>query len=661
MNILFGSKCLALCVFAYLFLGNCAYAQQTPSNVPSVADFAKPLERSFSLSPDGKMVALLSGDSASSKVNVFTVDNYSEIPAPLGSAVKPRSVYFADNGLLLVDVSFYYDNDKGSKNSKEKYEIVRSIAWSLNDKTAVRIMPNADLEYNVSLGIEYYNKKTKKFIVSGMVDPINVPKDTRLPGDNRLIQNLYSVDFRTGKGDVFAYGNQNTIEFFLDHNAEARLRYDVNSISAEETLMVYNNKTWSKLLAWKNDDEMPFKISGLLNSEEALVIEIEGGVPKILNLVSGEIKSADFSNLKDVSRVLIDKTIQKPIAAEFKLIEKPVHWIDPFFANIQNELNNIFKNKEVTIQDWDEKKEILLIGVEGGDFYPRKYLFNVNTRQLSEISLIPPSMATYTFTPKEVFRFKASDGVEIPVFVTKPKEIKKKMPTIILPHGGPEASDTMGFDYISQFLASRGYIIIQPQFRGSTGFGADFADMGRGEWGGKMQSDVNEAFDWAVQQGWVDKDRACIVGLSYGGYSAIMGATQTPDKYKCASSFGGVFDLASFQNDEIIQAGEGVSSVGYWISHIGLNKSDKAKIREISPAYHADKVKIPVQLIHASQDTTVFPYHSRKMAKALEMAGKKVEFLEIKDEDHWLSTEAGRIKYLSALEQFLGNILKPNQ
>ncbi|MEJ0042064.1 MAG: prolyl oligopeptidase family serine peptidase [Rhizomicrobium sp.] len=221
-----------------------------------------------------------------------------------------------------------------------------------------------------------------------------------------------------------------------------------------------------------------------------------------------------------------------------------------------------------------------------------------------------------------------------------------------MPHGGPDLRDWIRFDWWAQFLANRGYAVFQPNFRGSKGYGHAFTDAGLGQWGLKMQDDITDGVKALIADGTADPKRICIVGASYGGYAALAGATFTPDLYACAASISGVADLGRMIDYERKMHGRHSGSVSFWQSRIGA-PDDAARIDATSPALHADRVRIPILLMHGKLDTTV-PYAQGEAERdALERAGRKVEFATFDVDDHYLTLASTRLQMLTNLERFL--------
>lgn len=251
--------------------------------------------------------------------------------------------------------------------------------------------------------------------------------------------------------------------------------------------------------------------------------------------------------------------------------------------------------------------------------------------------------------------YPAADGLSVPAYLTLPPGREAKgLPLVVLPHGGPQARDEPGFDYWAQLLASRGYAVLQPQFRGSTGFGVSHLEAGYGEWGRKMQSDLTDGVRWLTTDGVVDPARVCIFGWSYGGYAAMAGATLDADTYRCAIAGAGVSDLPRMLAWEKEQTGGNDTPVmRYWKRFMGAERINDNSIAEVSPARLVDRVKAPVLLIHGTDDSVVPFEQSDLFRRAMQRAGKPVELVELHGEDHWLSRRSGREAVFTAAVRFL--------
>jgi dipeptidyl aminopeptidase/acylaminoacyl peptidase len=247
--------------------------------------------------------------------------------------------------------------------------------------------------------------------------------------------------------------------------------------------------------------------------------------------------------------------------------------------------------------------------------------------------------------------YLAADGLRISGFLTVPRAKEpKNLALIVLAHGGPSASDTDDFDWWSQALASQGYAVLQANYRGSN-VDSKLREAGFGEWGRKMQTDLSDGVRDLAKQGIIDPRRVCIVGASYGGYAALAGVTLDAGVYRCAVSVAGLSDLRRFR--EWTANYHLSSSERYWDRFMGVTDKKGASLEEISPLQHIAAVNVPVLLIHGRDDTVVPFEQSEIMVDAMKKAGKPVEFVTLKHEDHWLSTGATRLQMLQATAAFL--------
>jgi dipeptidyl aminopeptidase/acylaminoacyl peptidase len=256
-----------------------------------------------------------------------------------------------------------------------------------------------------------------------------------------------------------------------------------------------------------------------------------------------------------------------------------------------------------------------------------------------------------------VTEYAARDGLAIPAYITLPPDLNsladaKDLPFIVHPHGGPAARNFLRFDFDVQFLVSRGYGVLQMNFRGSEGYGRDFADAGHREWGQAMQDDITDGAEWLIETGIANANRMAIMGGSYGGYAALMGAVKTPTLYQCAISFAGVSDLP-----ELLKLERRFIGGKYATRFIGDLWKDRKMLRENSPAQRADAIQVPVLLMHGDADTVVDVDQSERMAKALREAGGQVEYRVFENGDHHLSLYENRLQYLTEMERFLQECL----
>jgi dipeptidyl aminopeptidase/acylaminoacyl peptidase len=275
------------------------------------------------------------------------------------------------------------------------------------------------------------------------------------------------------------------------------------------------------------------------------------------------------------------------------------------------------------------------------------YIHDVRGKRLSKIGSANPALEKAAMARMKPVKIKGPDGVLLPGYLTLPVGHKGgKVPMVVYPHGGPHARDYWGFDSMVQFIASRGYAVLQVNFRGSVGYGWDWYEAGLRNWGTVMVDDITAATRWAIAEGIADPARICIAGWSYGGYAALMSATREPDLYKCAISIAGVSDLRALAREDRRFYG-GRNRVEYTLG------DDSSELKAGSPLRAADRIKAPVLMVHGDADIQVLVDHSENMARALDRADKKYELVVIKEGNHSLSRYEWRETLLTRLEAFL--------
>lgn len=291
------------------------------------------------------------------------------------------------------------------------------------------------------------------------------------------------------------------------------------------------------------------------------------------------------------------------------------------------------------------------------DRQPRAYsLYNSKTHELKTIGAGRPGINAAEMGRQDFVHFKARDGMSIPAWLTLPAKGGSKLPLVVMVHGGPYVrGDEWGWDADTQFLASRGYAVIKPEFRGSTGYGFKHFSAGWKQWGLKMQDDIADSVQWAVAQGHADPARVCIVGGSYGGYATLMGLAMDGDVYRCGVAFAAVSDipllfdsgnwLLSDMHDDYKKFGAPLL--------VGDVEKDAAQLEATSPLKQAARIKRPLLLAHGTDDRRVPLVHFTKMRKALEANKADAEFLEYDGEGHGWSTTANRVDFWTRVEKFL--------
>jgi len=329
-----------------------------------------------------------------------------------------------------------------------------------------------------------------------------------------------------------------------------------------------------------------------------------------------------------------------------------VHWFDEGLAKIQADIDKaVGAQRRARIVSTSRDHQRMIVHVGSADQPGTYYYYDTSAGVMSSLSKISQNFGPgIHLSPVRTIRYKARDGLEITAVLTLPAgRDPKNLPLILMPHGGPFARDSEEWDWWVQFLAYRGYAVLQPNYRGSSGYGTALAEKGEGQWGLAMQDDLNDAVDWAVKEGIADAKRVCIVGASYGGYAAMRGAQRDGGRYRCAISYAGVSDLSAMMRYD-----------GRFLNH-GTRKDwmkqQAPDFASVSPINFAGQLSTPILLMHGRKDRRVQVSQSREMAEKLKAAGKIAGrdyiYVEQPLADHFFSRQADRLDFLQRMDAFL--------
>jgi dipeptidyl aminopeptidase/acylaminoacyl peptidase len=650
-------RAMACAAAGFFFAGTAA--AQTPVNHPPVEAFGNlPGMLQPSISPDGKHVATIQPYNGRPVARIFTLDPPGTPPVtmPMEDGFI-KSVQWASNDRLLIEVNV--NQDVFHEGVVSWYRLFscdaqgKNFAMMFADRKKSR-----DVNNNAA-------------IVSDLAveDPnyIYMPLFNDFSGGERLthsmsdmINAMFKVELDTGVSELVTRGSTNPNHWIMDGHGNIVARIDQTSGPRVDHLKLRTpGGDWKEIDAAPAGAGYGIGVAGLTEDGTGLVettIMGENGTLglTIRNLADNSRKTLYSDSRYDFDDALLDPWSRRVIGVRSLAEEAKDIYFNPKFKALQNGLEAAFPGASVHAVSWDLSEQKVIVAVEGPKLPPVFFLLDRPSHTASPIRKMYSGLTAADLGEMKPYAYKARDGLEIPAYLTLPPgKTPKNLPTVIFPHGGPMTRDALGFNPEVQFLANRGYAVLQPNFRGSSGYGMKFMEAGYGEWGLKMQDDVTDGVKKLIADGIADPKRICIVGESYGGTAALAGAAFTPDLYACAAGWAGVYDLRHFLATRAKDYGKDSETIESWSRYIGDRWDQADKLDAASPAMNADKIKSPVLLLHGEDDTTVRIDQSEAMEKALRRAGKKVTYIPIPHETHYMETSATRIRWLTELEKFL--------
>ena len=423
----------------------------------------------------------------------------------------------------------------------------------------------------------------------------------------------FIVDLDSGKGRQQNTRGRDVVHVVYDSAGEPIVRTLFDEDSTNFEIQDHDRKT-----IMENGDApiQPFSVSGLTSDGQDLLVWTDGvsvsgyerGIWR-MSMTDGSMSRVKIGSfeVRDHSPV-IDQHTGRAVGFRYSDDLTGQRLTDPELADAQRVLENSLPGFRIQILSWSRDRSRLVVRAEQAGRPVEYYLAALGDGELSMIGASNELAAERTLGKVLSISYPAADGLTIPAYLTLPEGKSKAdgpFPTILLPHGGPDASDSARYDWWSQAYAAAGYAVLQPNFRGSSRYGAQFREAGFGEFGGKMVTDVLDGLDWMESQGLAKPGGACVIGASYGGYSALMAPLLDASRVKCAVSVNGVTDPIA-QMGQYRQRGGGNSSlVSYWEQYMGSLYADERQHASITPAERVSEYRRPVLLIHGNEDTRV--------------------------------------------------------
>ncbi len=636
--------------FNYLYkpLLICLYVFSAQVHAIALEDFSRHLTYyDIKISPDGKHLAALINSEGTKKLVFLDTETY-QVTFALNSGMNSQSAdyYWANNERVVIQVEQLRGSLEKPINLGELYAVnydgrKRKMIFGYRSKSGLVLSADGGFLIN-TLKDDNKHVLIQKQALSRKSDVL--PKVVKL--------NIYSGKEKRVRSAPIPYS-----QFLVDNNGQPRFVVGIDN--NHKTKLFYSIKKGEKWQSFGDEFDGEFEPITFAQDNQSIYA---------LKAKNGEAKSLYKYNLKTKEETLLYKSNMVDPTFIMKSELNSVYGLRldkdyPSYIYLDNNdeeaklhkaLYGAFKGDNVDITSKTEDGKQIIVKVSSDRNPGTFYLFNTETMQAKHLFDSAAWIKPQEMSQVEPFRIKTPEGLILNGFLTLPKNKAKNLPTVVFPHGGPHARDYWRYDPQVQMLANAGYAVIQVNFRGSTGYGKAFMQAGYKNWGSKIQDDILLATNYAIQQGITDKNRVCIFGASFGGYSALQSAIRTPELFKCAIGYAGVYDLPM-----LYEEGD-ITSVKWGDAFLDKTLgTDIAQQRVQSPVYHVDKLKAAVLIIHGEDDQRAPLEHAEKLKEALEEHNKPFEWLVKDKEGHGFYNEANILeanqKILGFLNKYIGS------
>ncbi|MEE3808292.1 S9 family peptidase [Lysinibacillus fusiformis] len=598
----------------------------------SVEDFMKnPGNFGYELSPDGNYITFASAWNNRSNVFVKKMNDDSE-PVRVSNS-KDRDIA----GFFWKENSLLYLKDKGGDENFHIY------STTFNGSKEKDLTPYPNVTVGILSGLQ------------GVKDEILIMMNK----EDATVFDVYKLNVKTGKTKHVAKNPGNITNWLADRNGNVRVAVATDGVTGT---ILYRDSEKDEFkpfieveagdevvpLAFSKDNQTIYATSNKGRDKvEVVKYDLEGNEKVIMSNDEVDVSGVLYSAEQD--KLLYGAYVTDKLHYQFfdKKFEK-------LFRKIQNKLG--VHESELGINDYNKEMTKFIVSVSSDTVYGKYYYYDSITGDLTELATLSPWLKPEGLAEMHPISYKSRDGLTINGYLTLPKNQEAKdLPLIVNPHGGPWARDMWGFNPEVQLLANRGYAVLQVNFRSSTGYGKEFLQAGNKQWGLKIQDDITDGVQWAIDQGIADPERIGIYGASFGGYATLAGITYTPDLYAAAVDYVGVSNIFTLLNT-IPPYWETMRNLFY--ERVGHPEKDKDLLTAVSPIFHADKIKTPLFVAQGANDPRVNKAESDQIVEALRARGVDVEYMLKENEGHGFANEENRIEFYNAMVKFFDSHLK---
>lgn len=623
-----------------------AYLAKLPPLIDRTLIFGDPQIASAQISPDGRFISFRKPYRNVMNIWVKRVEEPFDAARPItADTERPvRGYFWTEDGRYIL-----YVQDKGGDEDFHIYAVDPAAA----SEASTGVPPSRDLTPL---------KKVRAFIYAV---PEKTPNEILIGLNDRdpAYHDVYRLNLRTGKRTLLVKNDQKVAGWVADHDGNIRLAVRQTEDGGFETLTVSGRRVGKQIyrcsfeefcepLRFHKDNRLVYfeTNKGDRNLTELTLLDPKTGATTLVE--------SDPENEVDFGVPIFSDATEELIATIYVGDRRRIYPRNPTFARDLEILRSKLPDGEIGISSRTNDDRLMLVSVNSDINPGSTYLYNRDRGTVEKLYDLRPDLPSEQLAPMQPIRYRARDGVEIPGYLTIPKGADPKdLPVMIMPHGGPWARDVWGFDSWAQFLANRGYAVLQPNFRGSTGYGKRFLNAGNLEWGtGIMQHDISDGVKDLIDRGIADPSRVAIMGGSYGGYATLAGVTFTPDLYAAGVSIVGPSNIFTLLR----------SIPPYWtpvkkMFLLRVGDPDDARqaerLRAQSPFFHARQIKSPLLVIQGANDPRVKKAESDQIVVALRDLDRGVEYIVAPDEGHGFAGKENRLAMTAAVEKFLAGHL----
>ncbi|HEY6528473.1 MAG TPA: S9 family peptidase [Cellvibrionaceae bacterium] len=568
------------------------------------------------ISPDGRKIAATVVVNGKPIIYIKNRDEPTKVYPPISSNEAYFSHYkWANNDRLLVAL-------RGTNKS-------RNFLFNYLRLVSARFDGTAPIGYKMEPNKYGYFRQHAWFIGQNRTDRTHLLMELDDNPEEWNAPQVHKVDLETGKKELIQKNDMQVERWIADNQGRIRvgIRYKDSNTSFAILYRENERAPWEELQNVKYKAEERLDVVGFSPDDDQTL------------LVSSDQLRDGESSLSGPSKLFKYNLKTRQIEGEYS---------DSDYNKVKATAEKAMPGYTIEIISWDDAKKVYTLVAFSDVKTPRYFLYDRNLKTMDLIGSAFPQLENAQLAKMQEISYPARDSYKIPAFLTLPDGVQKNLPFVIFVHGGPWERDHWGFDNYVQFFANRGYGVLQPQFRGSTGHGSSHRDAGLRQWGRLIQDDISDGVKWIISQGLADPKRICIVGGSFGGYAAATGLAKTPELYKCGISVNGVMDLEKLYDDM-------ARFIGKNLNRDLFNDANNLKVD--SPFHLAEQIKAPLLLLAATKDTVVPFEHSMAMFKKLEKLKKPVTFVELKNGEHWRSVDQNEAETFKAMEAFLAKEL----